>query len=118
MERELGREGYSVSSARRRSRHPKLLHPAAQGAGRYPQAHSRSIGTFDVPVCQGEGLQNMPSFEIFEVSWWRRSEGGVLRTQDMLVDPQHRFMRENHRSLNHIFQFTDIARPGVANQTF
>ena len=60
----------------------------------------------------------MPSFEIFEASGWRRSEGGVLRTQDVFVDPQHRFMRENHRSLNHIFQFTDIARPGVANQSF
>ena len=26
-------EGYAVSSARSRSSHPKLLHPAAQGAG-------------------------------------------------------------------------------------
>src|SRR5688572_22373293 len=34
----------------------------------------------------------------------------------MMVYPQDRFTRENHRALDHIFQFSDIARPGIANQ--
>ena len=90
---EIVREGYSVSSARRRSLYPELLHSATQCAGMYSQEHSRSVRTFDTPFCQYKGLQNLSSFEIFEASWWRRNEGGVLRTQDMFVDPQHRFMR-------------------------
>src|SRR6185503_13426460 len=112
MDRELVQEGYSVSSARSRPLQTKLLHPAAQCAGRNPQANGRTIGTFDVPVCQREGLQNVPLFEIFEAGGWQHHGGGALRTQDMFVDTQDRVTRKNHRSLNHVFQFTDIAGPG------
>src|SRR5512146_689748 len=112
----LVRTGCSGSSVGWRSLYPQLLQPAAQRAGRYPQAHSRAIGTLDMPIRQCEDLQNMLSFEIFEPSRRRRRDGGVLWTQRRFVDPQHRLVRKNHRALNDIFQFTDIAWPCVVNQ--
>src|SRR5262249_6430821 len=35
----------------------------------------------------------------------------------MFVDPQHRLPRENQGALDHILQFTDIARPAVPHQS-
>lgn len=49
-------EGGSVSAAGRMSLHPILIHPAAQCAGSDPQAHDRSIGTFDMPIGHRKGL--------------------------------------------------------------
>src|SRR5262245_58528197 len=60
----------------------------------------------------------MPALQFFEIRWWLGKHGWGLRTQDMLVDPQHRFTRENQRALDYIFQFTNIAGPRVSHQLF
>lgn len=37
--------------------------------------------------------------------------------QEVLVNFQQRTAGENHRSFNHILQFTDVSRPGVVNDS-
>jgi len=59
----------------RRSLHPELLHPAAQRARRDSQASRRTIRTSNSPICQCEGLQNMPALEFFEIRWWLGRNG-------------------------------------------
>src|SRR6476661_122745 len=69
-----------------------------------------------MPSGQREGLQNVPAFKFFEIRRWCGFQRIALRVRVILVDPQDRLMGANQRPLDDIFQFPDIARPGVAYQ--
>lgn len=76
-----------------------------------------SAATFDLPIPRGKGLKNMLPFKIDKPRRSLRFEFGAVGNQKPLIDAQNFLVGENDRPFNDIFQFPNVARPSIPDQS-
>lgn len=96
---------------------PQLLHTKLESGPFEPQTRCGAIRTREDPIRLFQDRQDMFSFDLFE----GRPSIRLATICDVRLEigrrnMEHRTPRENHCSFNHVLHFTDISRPGIADQ--
>ena len=87
----------------------QLLHAVLERRGLDGQNARRPIAAADAPSCLFEHIDDMAAFDFLERLRWLQHRGGLraVRQRHVKRGP----VRQNHRALDHIAQFTNVARP-------
>ena len=95
----------------------KPFESAAQGARIEAKLRGGPILSIDPPQGTIEYLKDMQPLQLLEVIRRVGLRQRTRRHQKLVIDLNRRRTGENHRALDHVLQFADIARPRVSDES-